>query len=389
MNNPKSEIRNPKWPLNVGLALGGLLVVLAVFEVGLRAVCPQIFPRPKIWRHHAYLGWEHVPGARATWKGRDFKVPVEINSKGLRDRDYGYRKPEGVFRILAFGDSYVEGWGTRLDDVVTEVLERRLNGRDDGVPYEVINCGVAGYGTDQELLLFQREGIRYDPDLVLLFFYVNDVWNNHSNRGIGSERGYKPYFEVQRNGMLALRGVPVPKTSHWEDRRPRGLRGLLWSRSHLYAFVMDRIAGGTLSEQSRRYYAGLYAPVRPLAAQRAWRMTDELLRAFARTCEKAETKLLVVFVPARLQIHLEDWERRRKELRLEGEFDLTLPNRTVAQICERTRAQFFDLMPEFRRRAAEGTALFHPHDTHWNEEGHHLTAELLYDVLIAKKMIPL
>ena len=366
-----------------------MLAVLVVLEVGLRAAYPQIFPRPRIWRYDTHLGWEHIPEARATWEGRDFNVPVEINSKGLRDREYEYRKAERVFRILAFGDSYLEGWGARQEDVVTEVLERHLNDRNDGIPYEVINCGVAGYGTDQELLFFQREGIRYDPDLILLFFYVNDVWNNYSNRGIGSERGYKPYFEIARNGKLILRGVPVPKTSYWESEKPKGFRGFLRSRSHLHAFIMDRISGQGLVEQSRRYYAGLYAPARPTAAQRAWRMTDELLRAFGEACAEAEAELMVVFVPARLQIHLEDWERRRKGLRLEGEFDLTLPNRTVAQICKRTRIRFLDLMPEFRRRAAENTPLFHPHDTHWNEEGHRLAAELLYDTLIARKMIPL
>lgn len=389
MRNEKSEIQNPKWKrglLNVGLVLAGLAGTLVAFEGGIRVVCPQIFSRPKIWRYDAYLGWEHVPGARALWEGRDFKVPVEINSKGLRDQEYAYRKAEGVFRILAFGDSYLEGWGVRLEDVVTEVLERRLNDRGDEIQYEVLNCGVAGYGTDQELLLLRREGVRYDPDLVVLFFYVNDVWNNYSRWGIGSERGYKPYFEVQ-NRMLVLRGVPVPKASYWEERGPRSIGEFLWARSHLYAFVMDRATGEKLSEQSRRYYIGLYAPVRPIPAQRAWRMTDELVRAFAETCERMDAEFLLVFVPARQQIHVEDWERRRRGLRLEGEFDLTEPNRTVSETCERMHVQFFDLLREFRRRTEEGAKLYHPHDTHWNEEGHRLTAELLYDLLVERRML--
>ena len=44
---------------------------------------------------------------------------------------------------------------------------------------EVLNLGVGGYGTAQQLLTLEEDGLRYRPDLVVLgFFLGNDVQNN-------------------------------------------------------------------------------------------------------------------------------------------------------------------------------------------------------------------
>lgn len=123
--------------------MGGLLLAEAL----VRIVAPQIFPRPALWEYDAILGWRPIPGARVTWRDREFTIHVTINSKGLRDREVDYEKPPNTFRILIFGDSFAEGWGVELNDVVAKQLEVRLNAGEKSVHYEVLNFGVAGYGT--------------------------------------------------------------------------------------------------------------------------------------------------------------------------------------------------------------------------------------------------
>ena len=119
------------------------------------------------------LGWRNIPNWTASTSGRR----LTINSKGLRDHEYPYEKPPGKKRVLVLGDSYTWGYGVENDAIFTEVLERLLE--KDGKPWEVLNSGVSGYGTDQEYLWFKREGVKYQPDLVVVaFFVLNDPNNN-------------------------------------------------------------------------------------------------------------------------------------------------------------------------------------------------------------------
>ncbi|MGB0579989.1 MAG: SGNH/GDSL hydrolase family protein [Limisphaerales bacterium] len=119
------------------------------------------------------LGWRNIPHFEAS----TFGYPLSINSKGLRDREYPYEKPAGVKRILVLGDSFAWGYGVGDEHIFTEVLEEKLAGGEQ--KWDVINAGVSGYGTDQEYLFLKNEGLKYQPDVVLLAFYLrNDPVNN-------------------------------------------------------------------------------------------------------------------------------------------------------------------------------------------------------------------
>ncbi len=72
---------------------------------------------------------------------------------------------------------------------------------------EVINAGCAGYGTDNELLFFQNEGYKYNPDITILcIFPWNDIRNNsNALEQIFFERSKFPHFEIGQNGELVLK----------------------------------------------------------------------------------------------------------------------------------------------------------------------------------------
>ena len=148
----------------------------------------------------AKLGWRNIPNWQATTHGKS----LTINSRGLRDRDYPFKKPADVTRILVLGDSFTWGYGVADDEIFTEVLETRL--AESAAEYEVINSGVSGWGTDQEYLFLVNEGFRYAPDIVVLaFFLLNDPVENVSSRVYEMN---KPMF---LDDQLTLANVPVPK----------------------------------------------------------------------------------------------------------------------------------------------------------------------------------
>ena len=160
------------------LCIGGVLAFFGA-EIGLRGYFSLIQNYDiEMWRYAKLLKMSvndarshvHIPNSSARIMGAE----VNINSHGLRDREYGYEKPAGVTRILLVGDSLTFGFGVPKEDIFAKIIERKLNETGTGT-YEVINGGVGNYNTEQELAFFTTEGIKYHPDLVILGWYINDA----------------------------------------------------------------------------------------------------------------------------------------------------------------------------------------------------------------------
>ena len=98
---------------------------------------------------------------------------VKLNSLGFRGPEVSSRN-DNEYRILAIGDSHVYGQGVADDELMTAVLEKKLNQPGTSCSYSVINMGVRAYSTNNELALFKKAGLPLDPDHVIVFFFIND-----------------------------------------------------------------------------------------------------------------------------------------------------------------------------------------------------------------------
>jgi lysophospholipase L1-like esterase len=117
------------------------------------------------------LGWKLRSNSEDLWGG----VIVKINSKGLRGPELDYAKRNSVKRILHLGDSVTFGYKLKSYELTFPYLIEGII--EDELEYEIetINAGVAGYSPWQEYIYFSTEGIKYEPDLVVLPFVMNDV----------------------------------------------------------------------------------------------------------------------------------------------------------------------------------------------------------------------
>ena len=103
--------------------------------------------------------------------GGSFGVSTDAN--GLRAPVHAEQKPDGVYRILALGCSTTFGWGVEDDETYPARLETHL--RAAGHPkVEVQNGGQPGYSSFQGLWLWDKVLARYQPDLVLFGYIVQD-----------------------------------------------------------------------------------------------------------------------------------------------------------------------------------------------------------------------
>ena len=142
----------------------------------------------RICAHDDDLGMRYVPGTRQRVVTSEFDVTYSINAHGLRDAEHEYAKKGGVFRIIVLGDSYIFGEGIPYGERITEVLAQKLKNT------EVINMGVQAFGFDQSLLLLEKEGLKYNPDLVVVFVHRPNL----ERCGLFFSSVYKPRFELDQ-----------------------------------------------------------------------------------------------------------------------------------------------------------------------------------------------
>lgn len=104
-----------------------------------------------------------------------------INSGGFRDREFSKKKDPDTFRIVVLGDSIVWGHGLLLEQSFAKQLETMLN-ENFNRTFEVLNFGVSGYSTQQEVEFYRVKASQYDPDLVIVGYCLNDYLESSSEK---------------------------------------------------------------------------------------------------------------------------------------------------------------------------------------------------------------
>ena len=188
------------------LIAGGLLIGLLVPEVALRIAGVEY----KLYRIvDDDKGWIYRPGD-AGWYRLEGESYVTINREGFLDRDHDEAKPKDVFRIALLGDSFVAAREVPPENEFATILEQTLDGCEalQGQAAEVVKFGIAGYGTDQELITLRQNVWKYDPDLVVLaFFTENDIANNTrylNDHLYNVQKPGKPYFIFDERQELVI-----------------------------------------------------------------------------------------------------------------------------------------------------------------------------------------
>ncbi|MGH7301298.1 MAG: SGNH/GDSL hydrolase family protein, partial [Candidatus Rokuibacteriota bacterium] len=201
----------------LGLVAASLAVTGGGLEVAVRWLSPQELHRDEgLWVSDPERAFRLAPGFRGAEVSHEFRVPIVINARGLRDRGIAPTRSPGTVRILVVGDSFTYGSGVTAEETYPKRLEWLFAERP-GPRVEVINAGVPGYGTFHEAAFLRAEGWRYEPDLLVLqMFPDNDLDDN-----------LEPLARGVVDGELRAR-APGPEGPGWVGRAQATLR----ARSH-------------------------------------------------------------------------------------------------------------------------------------------------------------
>jgi hypothetical protein len=345
-------------------------------------------------------------------RGTEFDYTFQTNSLGLRGPERAFEKAAGTQRVLVVGDSFVAGFGVRDEAVFTVWLERILNGSAGSNRVEVINVGRNGTSTIRELDLYRSIGRRFEPDVVVLAFYVgNDLVEVVQEHDAEELRRWHPSGVIRRaayglcpNLYLELALLKMSAEARQTEERRSDEEILIALRrmcgelggdfeaakaayGRLPADVKEALAGRLLRDH--QVLAACCDPGRLRRAlapddeffARAWPRVDRHLELLREAAGEDKARFVVLIIPDAVQV---DPKAQRFAAEIGFEVDeawLTSTSRTQAAVvdwCRHTDVPCLDLTDKLRQSAEP---LYYRQDGHWNEAGHERAAELLAEFL--------
>jgi lysophospholipase L1-like esterase len=341
-----------------------LAVVTTLTELALRL----FFPQPLGLSHQT---WSSVPVMTPNFdfkrRETEFEIQTHFNSFGLRDQEYSRKKPAGAFRILALGDSITAALEVADREVYTEVLEASLNNPPSNIHYEVLNAGIPGFGTGDELRMWEYLGEMLEPDLVILqFSLVNDL----------SESLYCRFYKTQQ-GRVEPHGPGPP--SFLQD-----LEENLGRWSHLAQFVRLR-AHQVLGQRAarlkaievhkERYHSLLFKGTGSQADfAEDWQVVFAYLGELNQRVLRTGAGMVLVVRPLD-----PDAEGRRSD---------SYPRDILEAFCQKKGILWLDLTEPFRTRSGGNIHQFRFRvDSHWNPQGHRWAAEEILSFLEERGLV--
>lgn len=163
---------------NIGITAASFVLTYAIIIAGVKQYAKHLNIKSPPFRYENSLdlwdpdpltGYINKPG----FSGYSFgNVSVRTNSLGFRGiKPVAVSRADNVSRIIGIGDSVMWGVGVNLEDSFLGSLSKKLN---KDAPFEVINAGVIGYSTYQEMMFLEKFALPLKPDIVLVNYCSND-----------------------------------------------------------------------------------------------------------------------------------------------------------------------------------------------------------------------
>ncbi|HJT21050.1 MAG TPA: SGNH/GDSL hydrolase family protein [Nitrospira sp.] len=310
---------------------------------GPRFIHPQMIMEPD-----ARKIYYHRPNQRAFTIDR----PFVTNSLGFRDGRELPAEKAGEFRIMTLGDAATVGVGVTAEEAYPGQFETLLHHRAG--PVRVVNAGVSGYSTWQEVEMLKEYRAAVDPDIVTLTFYWDDLYPKpdvvapirawQSGDRQDSVRRYLRFLKRSRTLLLLWQRGTSLVNAAWP--------GFDWKHR-------DMILQGGSTPYLERAYGDVEIGLREFSA-------------LAR--DRAVPILLIMPMPVQVR---------------SPEAPPTIMQRRISAMARRAGLRAIDLLPAMRAAYAEHRDLYIPWDhEQLSARGHAVVAGALYRYLIDEGLIP-
>ena len=273
-----------------------------------------------------------------------------LNSLGFFDEEFSKRRVRGVRKIAALADSFGIGVVPYKANFLT-ILDDLL---DERSPTDVYNFAVPAIGPTDQLYLYRTQVREFEPDLVLLCFFIGNDIEYREERSIFSvDSLYLPTL-IRRLFSIRRYGLDLPLT---DENQPT------FSVEDFFRIELGR----------------MQLAVRPLrspafsAIQKTYTYTFDVL---ARMHDEIGSKLHVALIPDEYQVNDRLFTAVAAYSKAPRLFDRDAPNRRIKRFLENNEIAYLDLLEPIRS-AQRGGVTYKLRDTHWNVRGNLVAAEAL------------
>ena len=203
---------------------------------------------------------------------------------------------------------------------------------------ETIDAGVGGYSPWQEFIYLSKEGIKYNPDLVIVGFVLNDVTEK---------------FELMRFGGAGI-GFQL-ECARWQSRHSFGKSILYFTRKIAGRIKFGRnLRAGAKKKEIMNVGSLVFRPDHP-DVEMAWNITLENLGKIFDFCKENNLPVILVVFPYTFQF--DDVDTR------------SAPQHRLAQFARNRGVPVLDLLPPLAEKMKEEQK--GPKDYFW--DSNHLT----------------
>ena len=292
MSNYKLKLK--LFLTNISFLLSIVLICFLAAEFIVRFLYKEetvLFPRYHTDANYGNITLRKIrPNSTFTHTSIDGKWKFKINKQGLRNNaDYDYKRTKNKLRIISLGDSHTQGYEARQDYTFSAIIEKYLN--THGYNAEVINAGISGFSTSEELLFLENEGIKYKPDYVVLGFYANDFEDNIKSN----------FFKLDKNDNLILqKNEHIPGVKIQNFIYSFRLVRWLGENSYFYSLLFNntwKYFKEKLSKNASDKLLEYAIPSQNNISDYQKELTSALIARMYKFCQNNNIKLIIIDIP--------------------------------------------------------------------------------------------
>lgn len=347
--------------INILLALGGVVVAYSMVELAAITtgfLVSQNFKDRHRWFHEFLepddkLGFKpraNLEDFRLSWMEESVSEIISTDEFGFRNAQRDYSSSE----IFFIGDSFTWGAWVQREDTFYGLVEEQLS-------KPVITLGVGGYGIQQYKTLFDEFAKNYQPRLVVLCIFANDLipltstFENYYQNVGWTEYESLPWYKKTLSYRIFSRSRMSQKNNHegaYRQERQQASNGLTLYR--------QRGASATYLKKGENI------------------KVENVLSQIIDAAKDENIELLIFLFPSKESAYLHEYQHL-----FPGDTYLRNEEEGYQRLCRlaaKEQTSCVDLTELFRQHAKDGVVYF-PLDPHWNEAGHELAgSEILRQI---------
>lgn len=250
-------------------------------------------------------------------------VNIRTDSYGFRGAELPKVKDTNTVRILVLGDSITQGGYIKEEDVyvakIGEYLRKNTNIGNKKI--EVVNGGIGDIGTKEEVDYLEDTGLKIQPDIVIIGFYLND---SRLPWGFPGEIGRPNWF--RRNSVLIDTIYKQFKLNRFI--KEKGIDRMNWSNYTYMDWKKD-------PDAFKRFASLAYTDWGASWEKNSWKTIDAEFQRLKKLSEKNNFKVVIAVLPVVYQVN--------------ADFVEDYPQRMAKEEAEKFDFKYVDLLPVLRK----------------------------------------